>query len=164
VCIGGKPYHRRVQCIEKKVPAPVIAAAAGASMKVYARASGTAIDPTMLHMVVGLAIALASGLIALAAVASLVAARTTLNPLNPGNATRLVTGGVFRISRNPLYLSLLLLLVAYAVRLAAPALWLGPIVFVAYVTRFQIHPEERALKENFGEAYQRYRMRTRRWL
>jgi protein-S-isoprenylcysteine O-methyltransferase Ste14 len=149
---------------EKKVPAPVIAAAAGASMKVYARASGIAIDPTHLHMVVGLAIALASGLIALAALASLVAARTTLNPLKPGNASRLVTGGVFRISRNPLYLSLLLLLVAYAVRLAAPALWLGPIVFVAYVTRFQIHPEERALKEKFGEAYQRYRMRTRRWL
>jgi protein-S-isoprenylcysteine O-methyltransferase Ste14 len=150
--------------MEKKVPAPVIAAAAGASMKVYATASGIAIDPTTLHMFVGLGIALASGVVALAAVGSLMGARTTLNPLNPAKATRLVTGGVFRISRNPLYLSLLLLLVAYAVRLAAPAAWLGPIVFVAYVTRFQIHPEERALQEKFGDAYRRYRTRTRRWL
>ena len=71
---------------------------------------------------------------------------------------------MFRISRNPLSLSLLLLLVAYAVRLAAPAVWLGPILFVAYVTRFQIHPEERALQEKFGDAYRRYQTRTRRWL
>ena len=87
-----------------------------------------------------------------------------MNPLEPANAANLVTGGVFRLSRNPMYLSLLLLLVAYAVRLDAPAVWLGPIVFVAYVTRFQIHPEERALEAKFGPAYLQYQLRTRRWL
>ena len=60
--------------------------------------------------------------------------------------------------------SLLLLLVAYAVRLDSPLVWLGPIAFVGYVNRFQIGPEERALKAKFGEAYLRYRSHTRRWL
>lgn len=70
----------------------------------------------------------------------------------------------FRVSRNPMYLSLLLLLVAYAVRLDSPVPWLGPIAFVGYVNRFQIGPEERALQAKFGEACLRYRARTRRWL
>ena len=133
-------------------------------MKFYATALGVAIDPTALRMVVGLGIAQASAVVAVAAVASMLLARTTMNPLDPTKARNLVTGGVFRLSRNPMYLSLLLLLVAYAVRLDSPAVWLGPLVFIAYVTRFQIHPEERALQAKFGEAYLRYRMRTRRWL
>ena len=133
-------------------------------MKFYANASGVAIDPTTLHMYVGLAIAQASAVVAVAAVASMLIARTTMNPLDPTKARNLVTGGVFRLSRNPMYLSLLLLLVAYAVRLDSPAMWLGPLVFIAYVTRFQIHPEERALTAKFGEAYRQYQTRTRRWL
>lgn len=133
-------------------------------MKFYAKASGVAIDPTVFRMYVGLAIAQASAVVAVAAVAAMMIARTTMNPLDPTKARNLVTGGVFRLSRNPMYLSLLLLLVAYAVRLDSPAVWLGPLVFIAYVTRFQIHPEERALEAKFGEAYLRYQMRTRRWL
>jgi protein-S-isoprenylcysteine O-methyltransferase Ste14 len=153
-----------VRCIETKIPAPFIAATAGASMKFYAKASGIAIDPTALRMVVGVGLSQVSAVVAVAAFASLVWAHTTINPLDPSKATSLVTGGVFRLSRNPLYLSLLFLLVAYAIRLDSPAVWLGPLAFVAYVTRFQIHPEERALQAKFGEAYQRYRRRTRRWL
>jgi protein-S-isoprenylcysteine O-methyltransferase Ste14 len=150
--------------LETKVPAPIIAAALGASMKFYATASGVVIDPTALRMYVGLGLAQASGLLAVIAVATFWRARTTINPLDPSRAAHLVTGGVFRVSRNPMYLSLLLLLVAYAVRIDSPAVWLGPIAFIAYVTRFQIHPEERALEARFGEAYLRYRTRTRRWL
>src|SRR4051812_40217898 len=132
--------------LETKLPAPMVAAAAGASMKFYAMASGIHIDPTAAQMYVGLGLALASAVLAAAAAAALWRARTTMNPLEPARAANLVTGGVFRMSRNPMYLSLLLLLVAYAVRLDSPAVWLGPIAFVAYVTRFQIHPEERALE------------------
>jgi protein-S-isoprenylcysteine O-methyltransferase Ste14 len=150
--------------IETRIPAPIIAGIAGASMKCYAMKSGVAIDPTVLQMYVGVGLAQASGVLALVAMATFLSVRTTLNPLNPAKASSLVTGGVFRLSRNPMYLSLLLLLVAYAVRLDSPAVWLAPVLFVAYVTRFQIHPEERALKAKFGEAYLRYQARTRRWL
>ncbi len=98
------------------------------------------------------------------AVGHFVAARTTINPLRPANATTLITTGVFAISRNPIYLGDLLILAALAV-------WLGnmlnialPALFVWYINRFQIAPEERALREKFGAAYDAYCSRVRRWL
>ena len=108
---------------------------------------------------------LAAGVVLMAAaVASFVAARTTINPLKPSRASRLVTGGVFRFSRNPIYLGDLLIL-------AAVAVWLGQIgnvallaVFVWYIDRFQIRPEERALSTLFGAEYAAYCARVRRWL
>lgn len=159
-----QPESRFVRSLETKIPAPVVAAATGACMKLYAMAAGVAMDPTAWRMYTGVALAQASGGVVLAACASMFGARTTINPFSPTRASSLVTGGMFRVSRNPMYLSLLLLLVAYAVRLDSPVPWLGPIVFVGYVNRFQIGPEERALQAKFGEAYLRYRARTRRWL
>jgi len=155
---------RYLETIETKIPAPVVAATAGVTMKFYARAFGVVVDPSALRMYVGIGIAQVSGIIALAAVAAMWRARTTINPFDPTRARNLVTGGIFRVTRNPMYLALLLLLVAYAVRIDSPVVWLAPVVFVAYVTRFQIRPEERVLEAKFGEAYLSYRARTRRWV
>jgi protein-S-isoprenylcysteine O-methyltransferase Ste14 len=63
-----------------------------------------------------------------------------------------------------MYLSLLLLLIAYAVRLGSWVEWLGPALFATYVTRFQIIPEERILAAKFGAAFVAYKSRTRRWI
>lgn len=153
-----------VHALETKIPAPIVALTAGAAMKLYSRGAELRIDPSMLRMQLGVGLAQLSALIALAAFAGLWWARTTINPLDPSRASRLVTGGMFRWSRNPLYLSLLLLLVAYAIRIDSWAVWLGPALFAAYVTRFQILPEERVLRAKFGMAYQAYLARTRRWL
>ena len=153
-----------MRLLETKLPAPVIAAAAGAAMKFYAVTHSIAIDPSPWRMDLGITLAVASAILALAALFTLLRARTTINPLRPSRATTLVTGGVFRFSRNPLYLSLLILLVAYAVRLDSLAVWLGPVLYLLYVTRFQIIPEERVLQERFGESFSTYRSRTRRWL
>ncbi len=153
-----------MQFLETKIPAPVVAAIVAGAMLAYARWAGLVMDPTALHMVVGVGIAQVSAVIALVAAAGFWRAGTTINPLKPARASRLVTGGIFRVSRNPMYLGLLLLLVAYAVRLSALPVWLGPVFFVVYVTRFQITPEERVLSAKFGEAYQQYKARTRRWL
>lgn len=153
-----------VRFLETKIPAPIIAAMLGAAMKLYALKFGVAIDPTRLRMLVGVGLSQASAVLALTAAATLWHARTTINPLDPGKTRQLVTGGVFRLSRNPIYLSLLMLLLAYAIRLDSPAVWLAPVAFVAYVTRFQIQPEERVLQAKFGEAFLAYRRRTRRWL
>lgn len=161
---GAATQGRLVRCLETKIPAPVVAAVAGAAMKSYAVAAGVAMDPSAWRMYTGVAIAQASAAVVLAALASMLRARTTINPFAPARARSLVTAGVFRVSRNPMYLSLLLLLVAYAVRLDSPLVWLAPLAFVAYVNRFQIGPEERALEAKFGDAYLRYRVRTRRWL
>ncbi|WP_043649801.1 methyltransferase family protein [Chitinilyticum litopenaei] len=90
--------------------------------------------------------------------------RTTLDPRQPEQAATLLTGGLFRISRNPIYLGFLLLLLAWFEYLAnLAALPLLP-AFVLYLNRFQIIPEERALAERFGDAYLDYCKRVRRWL
>lgn len=162
---AGQQFRQRaVRFLETKIPAPIVAALLGACMKLYRIAGDVGIDPTPLRMYAGLAFAQASGVLALAAVFTMWRARTTINPLEPGRASSLVTGGVFRFSRNPIYVSLLFLLVAYALRIDSWLPWIAPVFFVAYVTRFQIQPEERALQAKFGEAYVQYRARTRRWL
>ncbi|GAP35990.1 isoprenylcysteine carboxylmethyltransferase family protein [Piscinibacter sakaiensis] len=150
--------------LETRLPAPVVAALIGAAMKWHAVSASVAIDPSRWRMLLGLGLAQLAGLIALLAFAGFWRARTTIDPLHPQRASRLVTGGIYRLSRNPIYLSLAMLLVAYALRLDSAWPALGPVVFVAYVTRFQIVPEERALAARFGEAYAAYARRTRRWL
>ncbi|GGI21227.1 MAG: isoprenylcysteine carboxylmethyltransferase family protein [Oxalicibacterium faecigallinarum] len=150
--------------LDTKIPAPVTAIVIGLLMKWYAHAGDVRMDPSLLRMEIGVTLAQISALIALIAFVCMWRARTTINPLQPDKASSLVTNGIFRFSRNPLYLSLLLLLIAYAIRLESAMVWIGPCAFVAYVTRFQIVPEERVLTEKFGQAYVAYKGRTRRWL
>lgn len=90
--------------------------------------------------------------------------RTTVNPTNPAAARRLLTGGVFAVSRNPVYLAMLITLVALALRQGQGAGLLAAALFFGWVTRWQIMPEERALTERFGEDYRSYCARVRRWL
>ncbi len=92
-------------------------------------------------------------------------ASTTVNPLQPERASRLVTDGIFAYSRNPMYLAMLLLLLAgVALRLGSLTPWLVLPVLAAALTWLQILPEERALEHNFGDTYLAYRRRTGRWL
>jgi protein-S-isoprenylcysteine O-methyltransferase Ste14 len=91
-------------------------------------------------------------------------ARTTVNPLQPQAASALVSGGVFRITRNPMYLGMALVLAACTVWLGNAACALLLAGFVAYITRFQIAPEERALRAHFGAEFDAYARRVRRWV
>jgi len=93
-----------------------------------------------------------------------VRARTTVNPLNPEKTSSLVTSGLYRFSRNPMYLGMLLWLLALCLYLNNIAGLLVAAAFVAYINRFQIRPEERALQQQFGEAYERYQQQVARWL
>lgn len=90
--------------------------------------------------------------------------RTTLNPLHPETASALVTSGVYRISRNPMYAGFLLCLCGWACYLANRYALVGPVIFVLYMNYFQIFPEERALAQLFGQEYDAYRRLVRRWL
>lgn len=97
-------------------------------------------------------------------VASFLRARTTVDPLHPGKASTLVVTGVYRFTRNPMYLGFALMLLAFVFRLSA---WPGLIVvglFVAYMNRFQIAGEEAALEARFGQAARDYRRAVRRWI
>lgn len=92
------------------------------------------------------------------------AARTTVNPMRPEKASALVSGGVYRITRNPMYVGMLCLLLAWAEFLASPLALVGPLLFMLYITRFQIIPEERILRQCFGEPYDAYLQQVRRWI
>lgn len=91
-------------------------------------------------------------------------ARTTVNPMAPETASVIVNTGVYRFTRNPMYLGFLLALVAWAIFLGNFVSALLPVLFVAYMNRFQIAPEERALRARFGESYAAYVRSVRRWL
>lgn len=97
------------------------------------------------------------------ALLSFIIARTTYKPHQPERTSVLVTSGVYRWSRNPMYLGLVLLLVALYIALRA---WWGLLLvplFALWLQRFQISVEERVLKERFGAEYQAYCKRVRRW-
>lgn len=90
--------------------------------------------------------------------------KTTTDPRHPERSERLVTRGVHGFSRNPMYVGLAMLLLAWAVYLAHPGAIALVALFPLYITRFQILPEERALAARFGREYEDYRARVRRWL
>ena len=100
----------------------------------------------------------------IAGVWSFYKARTTINPLEPSEATHFVSEGIYKLSRNPMYVGLACCLVSWAIWLSYLLPWLGVLLFVAYMTRFQIIPEERVLRQKFGDEYQNYCLKVRRWL
>lgn len=90
--------------------------------------------------------------------------KTTVNPLRPETASALVTTGVYTITRNPMYMGFVMLLCAWAVYLAS--LWGAGLIilYMLYIHRYQIRPEERALEALFGDDFIAYKRRVRPWL
>lgn len=113
---------------------------------------------------IALGVSALGGIFAVASIASFIRAKTTVDPMNPVKAKSLVTSGVNRISRNPMYLSLLLVLIAWASYLSNFVAFALIPLFIVYINRFQIIPEERALLSLFGSEYEEYCRRVRRWL
>ena len=91
-------------------------------------------------------------------------ARTTVNPLDPSQATHFVSEGVYQLSRNPMYVGLASCLLAWAIWLSYLLTWIGVPLFIIYMTRFQIIPEERTLRLKFCKEYENYCLKVRRWL
>ena len=108
--------------------------------------------------------ALTGVLITLAGVVEFRRARTTTHPLKPGSATSLVAGGIYRLTRNPMYLGFALALLGGGIFLSNPLSLAVLFLFVAYMNRFQIALEEKALESLFGEEFAAYRSKVRRWL
>ena len=90
--------------------------------------------------------------------------RTTPNPMKPEFTTGLVTNGLYKISRNPMYVGLLMILFGFAVYLGDLTPFLMLPLFYIVITEMQIKPEERMLEDKFGEEYLDYKNRVRRWL
>jgi len=103
-------------------------------------------------------------LIALAGVISFHKAKTTVNPTRPNASSSIVDSGVYRISRNPMYVGFLFILIGWAIALSNILVFAFLPLYVLYMNRFQIIPEEKILSSKFGDEYLTYKKSVRRWL
>ena len=149
--------------LETKVPPPVVAASAAIIMWGISRLAPQLTMPADIRLAASVAIVVTG--IACAASGALIfrRVRTTINPHTPDKTSSLVSSGIYRVTRNPMYLGLLLVLIAWAVFLSSAWALLGVACFVGYMNRFQIAPEERALGKLFGSEYEVYKASVRRW-
>jgi protein-S-isoprenylcysteine O-methyltransferase Ste14 len=153
-----------VDWLELKIPPPVVAFLIGVAMWLVST-TGPSVDlPLLVRSLAFGGIAVLGGAVALAGDLEFRRARTTINPLRPQKTTALVTSGVYRFTRNPMYLGLLLVVTGWCAFLSSAITLLGPVAFASYITRFQIVPEERVLLLKFGASYSNYLARVRRWL
>jgi protein-S-isoprenylcysteine O-methyltransferase Ste14 len=155
---------RAVQHLELRVPPLALGVACAAVIEALSRFVPAANVPFPGHQVLALAAVVTGIVLAVAGIAEFQGARTTINPLSPDTATSVVTSGVYRMTRNPMYLGMALVLAGVAAwRASLLGLVLVP-VFCLYMTRFQIKPEERALQATFGQEFRNYMARVRRWM
>jgi protein-S-isoprenylcysteine O-methyltransferase Ste14 len=103
-------------------------------------------------------------LIGFMAIYSFRAHQTTVNPTKPEASSKLVNSGIYQYSRNPMYLAMLLALLAYACYLENLLSFSVCGLFVCYIEKYQIKPEERILTSRFGSDYRDYKASVRRWL
>jgi protein-S-isoprenylcysteine O-methyltransferase Ste14 len=153
-----------VKVLELKIPPPVLALCFALLMWLASSLVPSVVVPFGVRVGVALALVAIGQSISVSGMVSFRRAKTTVNPMKPSAASSLVTGGVYRFTRNPMYLGLSITLMGWEVFLSNPLALLAVPLFVLYVERFQIHPEERVLSSLFGAEYAAYREKVRRWL
>lgn len=89
---------------------------------------------------------------------------TTTNPSKPELSSLIGSSGIYKISRNPMYLGILFGLLGIGFYFENIISILASLLFLIYITQFQIKPEERILEKKFSENYQKYKHSTRRWI
>lgn len=149
---------------EMKVPPPLITLAVALLMWVAAPlfssldvAFGFRLAAAVLFLLIGV-------MMGVAGIAVMSRAKTTIDPRRPEEASALVTSGIYRYTRNPMYLGLLFVLIAWGFYLGNLLSLLLAFALVFWLGRFQIQPEERALSARFGKQFDDYRATVRRWL
>lgn len=150
--------------LDHRIPPPVVVLVAGGLMWGAAPRSPSFVLQGPWALAVALGFALAGFGVVASGFTAFRRAGTTIDPTRPAAASSLVTGGIYRITRNPMYVGMALGLAGWVVFLQSWwALW-GPVAFVAYITQFQIRPEEQALRARFGASFDAYAAQVRRWL
>jgi protein-S-isoprenylcysteine O-methyltransferase Ste14 len=150
--------------LETKIPPLIVMLTVAALMWLLARVLPPMALP-QLPTFVAVAALLVVGLLLLILSGALFAKRgTTVNPMAPQAASTLVTTGIYRVTRNPMYVGCYFMLIAWGIFLSNLFSLAFSACFILYMNRFQIGPEERALESTFGAAYMAYKARVRRWL
>ena len=150
--------------LELLIPPPIVGLIIAVGMWMVAHTVPALQWPQLFRVSAAVLVAVLGAGVALVGVVSFPRARTTVNPLKPASSSTLVSSGIYSFTRNPMYLGMALLLLAWAVYLSSVWAMVGPLLFALYITRFQILPEERVLDGLFGGQFAEYRKRVRRWI
>ena len=150
--------------LDHRIPPLVLVAAAALLMWLLARHLPETSIAVHGQRFAAIAIAALGVFVCVAGVLEFRRARTTVNPMNPVAASSLVARGVYRYSRNPMYLGFAVMLTGWAVFLGNVLSLPVIVVFIGYLNRFQIGPEERAMETRFGPEFDAYRSKVRRWI
>jgi len=153
-----------MRVLETKIPPPLVALITGLSMWLSNDYIGSVSVPEDYRVMLAVAVALLGVSCDLGGLISFRIGKTTVNPLRPETSSKLIITGIYKITRNPMYLGMAIILTGWAVYLSNLILLVWVVVFIAYITRFQIQPEERALDKLFGEEFASYKQSVRRWL
>jgi protein-S-isoprenylcysteine O-methyltransferase Ste14 len=153
-----------VQFLELKIPPPVVAVMLAIGMYFSSTSFPDARFQLPMHTSIAVAICLAGLAVNAAGLLAFRRHQTTVNPLQPIRASTLVRDGIYRLTRNPMYLGMALILLGWAVQLSNATALAGPTLLVVWLTRFQIIPEEQALRRNFPVDFDAYSSHVRRWL
>ncbi|HEX4854249.1 isoprenylcysteine carboxylmethyltransferase family protein [Arenimonas sp.] len=148
-----------MSALEGKVPPPVLVVLAAATIWLLPRA----FEPPGILSQAGLALVVAGLAINGWPKVLFRRAGTSVRPVRPSLASVLVMHGPYRFSRNPMYLGYAVALLGWSAWLAQPWGLVVVAFFVAYITRFQVIPEERHLSCRFRAQYAAYRRAVRRW-
>lgn len=152
-----------MNALETRVPPPLVGLLMGAVAWLASSAFAPTTLPFPVRLTAAVALVVLGFVLAGAGARTVSRAKTTLNPVKPETATALVTSGIYRYTRNPMYLGMAACLVAWSAWLGTLAGLIGAPLFVLYMNRFQIVPEERALHRLFGAEFSAYQSRVRRW-
>ncbi len=150
--------------LDTRIPPPILAVGFAAAMGFSASVLQPSPLPLLLRLACAVPVFIVAGRFGFPAVAAFNRAGTTINPVAVDRATALVTEGIYRRSRNPMYVALTALLLSLAFVLGQPWVFAGPALFALFIHAFQILPEERAMIARFGPAYATYCLQVRRWL
>ncbi len=150
--------------LKTKIPPPVYMLLFGIAMYFLAKAFPSPVLLEPVERSIGYAFAALALLLDFSAILQFFKLKTTVNPIKPQNTRTIVNKGMYRFSRNPMYLGLFFWLVAWAIYLAVPAPFLLLPVFIWLITVMQIIPEEKVLEEKFGDDYLNYKKQVRRWI
>ena len=153
-----------MRSLELKIPPPAVAAMIAIAMWGVSLIAPLLEVPARFRVILAITVGLVGGAFSLAGIVSFRRAETTVNPMKPEAASSLVSSGIYRVTRNPMYVGLLFVLVAWAAFLSSAWALLGALAFFLYIGRFQITPEERVLAKLFVAEYSDYKTRVRRWL
>ena len=153
-----------MRSLELKVPPPILALVIGVFMWLAHRAAPSGDFALPAHNLFAIILIVVGFATSMSGVVTFRHARTTTNPTKPQLSSSLVTWGVYAITRNPMYLGLLIILTGWAMFLSNAPAFLLLAVFVLYINHFQIKPEERTLAVLFGQDYVAYQGRVRRWI